>query len=94
MTPTPSRQTAAGQKVHGISLHLHSAAFGESTAGALPTGVMIGDSWKADILGAAQAGIRALWLNRTGITCPDPKLAVEFRSFEPLTEMLALIDRH
>ena len=30
---------------HGISLHLHSAAFGESPAGALPTGVMIGDAW-------------------------------------------------
>ena len=30
---------------HGISLRLHSAAFGESPAGALPTGVMIGDAW-------------------------------------------------
>jgi len=30
---------------NGISLHLCSAAFGESTAGTLPTGVMIGDSW-------------------------------------------------
>ena len=30
---------------HGISLHLHSAAFGESPAGVLSTGVMIGDSW-------------------------------------------------
>ena len=53
--------------------------------------VMIGDAWKADILGATRAGIRALWFNRTGITCPDPQLAVEFRSFEPLTALLELI---
>lgn len=30
---------------HGISFHLHSAAFGESPAGLLPAGVMIRDSW-------------------------------------------------
>ena len=30
---------------HGISFHLHSAAFGEPTAGVLPAGVMISDSW-------------------------------------------------
>lgn len=46
--------------------------------------VMLGDAWKSDVLGATQAGIRAIWLNRTGITCPDPELALELRSFEPL----------
>jgi hypothetical protein len=30
---------------HGVSFHLHSAAFGESTAGVLRAGVMISDAW-------------------------------------------------
>ncbi len=53
--------------------------------------VMIGDAWKADVLGATRAGIRAIWLNRTGMACPDPELAVEIASFEPLEEALAAI---
>ncbi|MEO7020510.1 MAG: HAD-IA family hydrolase [Ktedonobacteraceae bacterium] len=53
--------------------------------------VMIGDAWKADIVGATQAGIRAIWLNRTGIGCPDPELAIELRSFEPLEEVVDVI---
>lgn len=53
--------------------------------------VMIGDSWKADVLGATRAGIRTIWLNRTGITCPDPALAVEIASLEPLEEVLGAI---
>jgi HAD superfamily hydrolase (TIGR01549 family) len=53
--------------------------------------VMIGDAWKADILGATQLGIRAIWLNRTGNACPDPALAVEMQSFEPLAAALAMI---
>jgi HAD superfamily hydrolase (TIGR01549 family) len=48
--------------------------------------VMIGDAWKSDVLGATQAGIRAIWLNRTGIACPDPELA-----FEPLELALGAI---
>lgn len=53
--------------------------------------VMIGDAWKTDVLGATRAGIRAIWLNRTGIACPDPDLAVEIASFEPLEEVLGAI---
>ncbi len=53
--------------------------------------VMLGDSWKSDVLGAQQAGIRAIWLNRTGIVCPDPELAEELRSLEPLTEAIGVI---
>jgi HAD superfamily hydrolase (TIGR01549 family) len=53
--------------------------------------VMIGDAWQADILGATRAGIRALWFNRAEKPCPDPNLALEFHSFEPLAEMLELI---
>lgn len=54
-------------------------------------GVMIGDAWKADVLGATRVGMRAIWLNRTGIACPDPDLAVEIASFEPLEEALGAI---
>lgn len=55
--------------------------------------VMIGDAWNADILGARQAGIRAIWLNRRGIPCPDPALAHELLAFEPLEEILRAILR-
>ena len=37
--------------------------------------VMVGDAWKNDILGAYQAGIRPIWLNRFGLTCPDLSIA-------------------
>lgn len=50
--------------------------------------VMVGDAWKADVLGATGAGIRAIWLNRAGIVCPDPDLALEIQSFEPLEGVL------
>lgn len=53
--------------------------------------VMIGDAWKADVLGATQVGIRTIWLNRTGTTCPDPSLATELQSFEPLEKTLEAI---
>lgn len=53
--------------------------------------VMIGDAWKSDVLGATGAGIRAIWLNRTGKACPDPELAEEIRAFEPLEKILKLI---
>lgn len=53
--------------------------------------VMLGDSWKSDVLGARSADIRAIWLNRTGIPCPDPELATEIRALEPLDEVARLI---
>jgi HAD superfamily hydrolase (TIGR01509 family) len=53
--------------------------------------VMVGDSWHADILGANNMGIRTLWLNRYDANCPDPDLAVEFHSFEPLAAFLDLL---
>jgi YjjG family noncanonical pyrimidine nucleotidase len=46
--------------------------------------VMVGDSWSADVMGAAAAGIRCVWLNRLGVACPDISLAVEIQAFEPL----------
>lgn len=53
--------------------------------------VMIGDAWKSDIVGATQAGVRAIWLNRIGMACPDAEMAVEIRSFDPLGEITELI---
>lgn len=53
--------------------------------------VMIGDSWRSDVLGAIQAGIRAIWLNRTGSACPDPALALELAGLEPLEVVLDAI---
>lgn len=49
--------------------------------------VMVGDSWKSDVLGAQKAGIRAIWLNRAGLVCPDPALAWELQALEPLAEV-------
>jgi putative hydrolase of the HAD superfamily len=53
--------------------------------------VMVGDAWKADVLGAHAAGIRAIWLNREGRTCPEPGRAQEIRGFEPLSETLVTL---
>jgi putative hydrolase of the HAD superfamily len=53
--------------------------------------VMVGDSWESDILGALAMGVRAVWLNRYGFTCPDPGLAPEFRALLPLEPVLTAI---
>jgi len=53
--------------------------------------VMIGDAWQNDIVGARGAGIRAIWLNRAGMPCPDPTLATEITAFEPIEDVLALL---
>jgi len=34
--------------------------------------VMIGDSWRSDIVGARNTGIRPVWFNRFHLTRPDP----------------------
>ncbi len=53
--------------------------------------VMIGDSRSADVLGAHAAGIRAIWLNRMGEPFPDPAIAVEIMSLEPVETVVQLI---
>jgi len=53
--------------------------------------VMVGDSWASDIVGAAAAGLRAVWLNRTGEPCPDPSLATEIASLEPASSVMGVI---
>lgn len=55
------------------------------------TAVMVGDSWAADIVGAARLGMRAIWLNRHGVPCPDRTLASEISALEPVDGVLDLI---
>lgn len=50
--------------------------------------VMVGDSWENDVLGARAAGIRAVWLNRRGVTIPDRALASEIRDLGSLSILL------
>jgi putative hydrolase of the HAD superfamily len=54
--------------------------------------VVVGDSWTLDILGAHQAGIRSLWLNRRQEPCPDPRLTTELCAFEPLEYTLKALE--
>jgi beta-phosphoglucomutase-like phosphatase (HAD superfamily) len=37
--------------------------------------VMVGDSWENDIAGAKAAGLRAVWLNPSGLPCPPASAA-------------------
>jgi putative hydrolase of the HAD superfamily len=53
--------------------------------------VMIGDSWETDIVGARNAGIRAIWFNRYGNKYPDTDLVFEIDSLEPAEHILKLI---
>jgi HAD superfamily hydrolase (TIGR01509 family) len=53
--------------------------------------IMIGDSWKADVLGAQGAGIQAVWFNRSSLPYPEPMQVRELRSFEPLEAALEIL---
>lgn len=54
--------------------------------------VMVGDSWAADVIGARDAGIRAIWFNPSGKRPPDPAADVpELRSLEPADAALHVI---
>ena len=52
--------------------------------------VMIGDNWSNDIEGARAAGIRPIWLNRSGEPSPDPAVA-EVRSLLPTDAVLKIV---
>jgi len=52
--------------------------------------VLVGDNWRADVLGALAVGIRPVWLNRLGAVRPLPQVA-EITSFEPLADALRII---
>jgi FMN phosphatase YigB (HAD superfamily) len=47
--------------------------------------VMLGDAWVADVTGAIASRIRPVWLNRHGVTSPDPTVA-ELRALTPTPE--------
>ena len=49
--------------------------------------VMLGDNWLNDIEGARAAGIRAVWLNRTGAPHPDPSVP-ELRALVPTDHVI------
>lgn len=54
--------------------------------------VMIGDSWDSDIVGAGNAGIKAIWFNRYGFDCPEEINDVfEIRSLIPVKDILNII---
>jgi putative hydrolase of the HAD superfamily len=46
--------------------------------------VMVGDEWNADIAGANQAGIRAIWLNRR---TPEQRTGEQFETIHSLLEL-------
>ena len=52
---------------------------------------MVGDSWENDVLGAQGLGMAAVWLNRYRCECPDPALAVEIGSLEPVEDVLRVL---
>lgn len=53
--------------------------------------VMLGDSWSSDIVGASGSGIRAVWYNPNGRACPDPALATQITSFEPVEAVFHIL---
>jgi pyrimidine 5'-nucleotidase len=53
--------------------------------------VMVGDSWKADIVGARAAGVRAIWFNPSGAAAPAGEAIEELRSLEPTDRVVRMI---
>jgi putative hydrolase of the HAD superfamily len=53
--------------------------------------VMLGDSWTVDVLGARGAGIPAVWLNRRGIACPEPRTCAVIPSLLPTAAVAAIL---
>jgi FMN phosphatase YigB (HAD superfamily) len=43
--------------------------------------VYVGDSWDRDVLPASRCGIRAVWLNRYDLVCPDKTITKEIKSY-------------
>lgn len=58
----------------------------ERLGAAAENGLMVGDSWHADILGARGAGLRAVWFNTRGRTVPDASEIPQLRSWEPAAD--------
>ncbi|HEY2433966.1 MAG TPA: HAD-IA family hydrolase [Vicinamibacterales bacterium] len=57
-----------------------------------PHTVMFGDSWAADIVGAARAGIRAVWFNPEGRPRPaEPPDITEVRALRPTDDLVRVL---
>ncbi|MGP6207870.1 HAD family hydrolase [Cuniculiplasma sp. SKW3] len=55
--------------------------------------IMIGDNWKADILGAIQSSIVPVWVNFKNQPAPDPEFPNILRSFTPVDEAVEKIEQ-
>ncbi len=53
--------------------------------------VMVGDAWENDILGAHQARLRPVWLNRFGLACPNPSIVSIITSLQPTQTIANLL---
>lgn len=53
--------------------------------------VFIGDAWDIDITGAANCGIKPIWLNRYNLVCPNPNIAYEIQSYDDMNGILEYI---
>ena len=56
-----------------------------------PEAGFVGDSWQADMLGAQASGLRAVWLNRYDLPCPDRNIALEITHYEPMAAILQVL---
>lgn len=53
--------------------------------------VVVGDSWESDVVGATNAGIRAVWYNPKKLPRPDDLPATELRSFVPVGDAVEIL---
>ncbi len=53
--------------------------------------IVVGDSWKLDVLGARNAGLPAVWFNRYGEECPEPGIVTEVTSLEPTERLIEIL---
>ncbi len=53
--------------------------------------VLVGDAWETDIIGAYNAGIRAVWYNRFNLQCPNTLICKILTSFIPADEAFKII---
>ena len=61
-----------------------------SAAGHAPGSVVhVGDSWEHDVVGARAAGLRTIWLNRTG--APLPAAGIADAEIRTLTDLPATL---
>lgn len=56
--------------------------------------VVIGDSWRTDVVGALHAGMPAVWVNRYEEACPEPGCAgvMEVAGLEPSERLVQILE--